>query len=140
QSDVGMDEAQVIESQAFETEATAVLSDLRAALSTVLAEGAGGVGGAGVAGGGVRSERASDACKAVGVDRTLGWRVFRIVHAPNPLESGAFVPRRTPLEGFLAAAEQSGVPEGVLESVREAFNRFEELVKRHAGDRKTFDS
>lgn len=130
---VVMDEAQVIESQAFEAEAATVLSDLREALSAVLAERADGSSA-------VRIDRASDVCRAFGVDRTLGWRVFRIVHAPNPLESGAFVPRRTPLEGFLAAAEQTGVPAEVLESAREAFNRFEELVKRHAGDRKTFDS
>ncbi len=128
-----MHDTQVIDKQGFESEATTVLSELRAALSAVLNERTNG-------GAAVRIDRASDVCRAFGVDRTLGWRVFRIVHAPNPLESGAFVPRRTPLEGFLAAAAQTGVPDEVLEPARSAFERFEDLVRRHAGDRKTFDS
>src|SRR5215471_17592285 len=79
--------------------------------------------------------RAADVQRALGLDKALGWQVFRLGSAADPIGAGLFVPRPAPLARVLAAARRCGVPEEAVVDAAETVAAFERLVERHAGDR-----
>ncbi len=84
--------------------------------------------------------RAADVQRVLGVDKALGWQVFRLASAADPMEAGPFVPRPAPLAKALAAACRCGVPASALTEAAEASAEFERLLDRHAGDRVSFEA
>jgi hypothetical protein len=83
--------------------------------------------------------RAADLQRVLGVDRALGWQLFR-VGTGDPIEAGPHVPRPAPLNKALLAAARRAVPASIIEEARQAAAEFESLVDRHAGDRGAFDA
>lgn len=84
--------------------------------------------------------RAADLQRNLGVDKVLGWQIFRVWSAPDPLQAAPFVPTPGPLARALKAGAERGVPSGVIDDVAAACGDFESLVERHAGDRGSFES
>jgi hypothetical protein len=82
---------------------------------------------------------AADVQRVLNVDRALGWQLFRLVSATDPLSIGADVPRPAPVAKALRNAEAKGVASAVINEARTSFEEFERLVERHAGDRASFD-
>jgi len=112
----------------FESEAREVLARFRKALSDLIAALPGGV------------RRAVDLQRALGVDAKTSWRLFKIASASDPLGIGSHVPGRQSMQRVRAGATRRQVPGPLVHAVEYAFDDFEALVKRYAGDRTTFDS
>lgn len=112
----------------FEQDATIVLARLQQTLSDLVLAAPEEV------------RKAADVERVFGIDHRLGWQVFRIVKARNPLAVGPNVPARVSVERLLKSAGRRGVATTVTERVAEAFSRFEGLVREHAGNRQAFDA
>lgn len=86
------------------------------------------------------SHRAVDIQRGLGVDKKLGWQLFRVVRAPQPLQEIVNVPSRWSMERLTAAAGKRGVPGVVIERVARAFEKFEAFVAAHGEDRSSLVS
>src|SRR5262245_51538511 len=115
---------------AFERQAVAVLEQLQRTMNGLI--------NAIPAAGNIR--RATDLQKVLGIRSTLAWQVFRVATAANAVEEGRGVPGPTAMERFLEAAAKRRAPEAQIQDVRRAYERFQEVVRTHAGTRATFDS
>lgn len=84
--------------------------------------------------------RPADIQKTFDLDKTLGRQLFRVIQTPQVLEAGAAVPSRTSMRRFLEAAQKRGAPLAKVDEVWTAYQGFEHLVEKHAGDRVSFNS
>jgi hypothetical protein len=109
-------------------EASEALGELRVALGAVIRAAAGS------------PRRATDLQQALKIDSKLAWAIFKVATAQDPLSAGVYVPGRGPMTKVLGAAGKKGAPPDAVERARAAFERFEAMVERHAGDRSSFDS
>lgn len=83
--------------------------------------------------------RPNDLAADLGLDPKLAWNLGRCVDVPDPFASARFVPGPTGMRAFLRAAQRRGVPMAALDAARDAFDAFYELVRTHAGTRKSFN-
>jgi hypothetical protein len=74
-----------------------------------------------------------------GLDKTLTWKVARILGGDDTLAAAAHMPGRAGLLTFVEALERAGAPPERSASVRAAMDRFERLVNTHSGDRGTLE-
>jgi hypothetical protein len=84
--------------------------------------------------------RAADLQRSLGVGKVLGWQVFRVWSAPDPLLVAPYIPSPAVLRRVLKAGAARGVPHAVIEDVAAACEAFESLIQHHAGDRGAFES
>lgn len=82
-----------------------------------------------------RPTRASQLADALGIDRNLGWKIWRVCQSREELPSPKHVPGKAGVQSFLAAAEKAGARAELVAAVRNAFERFEEFTRIHGGDR-----
>lgn len=113
---------------AFTDAAAAHLRAAQAALIDALASA--GVGGS----------RAVDLGRRLRLDRTLAWRVVRFVEESDPLRAARHFPGSGGVEIVLRAVRQQGVDGDRLDAVRAAERNLREFVRRHAGDRRSFEA
>jgi hypothetical protein len=73
------------------------------------------------------------------LDKTLTWKIARIVGSEDTWSAASHIPGRAGLRTFIDALERAGAPADRAESVREAMDQFEALIERHSGDRDTFE-
>lgn len=112
-----------------------VMGDARAALGELrdatraLVEGAPG-----------RVGRAADLHRALDVDAPLGWQIYRIAIASDPLSTLPFVPRAGSMQRVLRQARERGWDESVVRKVAQAYEHFNEFVERTSGSRGNFDA
>ncbi|MFT3785886.1 MAG: hypothetical protein QM770_06950 [Tepidisphaeraceae bacterium] len=119
----------MVDSSSFPTEASQVLTSLRSSIAGVISSL-----------GDIR--KPADLQKLLQLDWTLSWQLFQVagVNGGDAISSGSVVPSRTSLKKFLDTAKAHGVAEGKLENAWSDYERFERLVKTHAGDRTSFNS
>lgn len=84
--------------------------------------------------------KGADLHRALKIDRTLSWKVFKVANAADPLSAGPHVPSPANLSTFFKAAAKRGVPAELVEAAVRTAREFEKVVSLHAGDRATFDS
>ena len=111
----------------FLEQARGVLNVLRLAVTAVLSD-LGGI------------SKPSDLQRALNLDKTLCWQIFKVGSSTEPLSSGSAVPSRTSLNRFLETAAGFEASTAKISQVWSAYEAFEKLVKVHAGDRVTFNS
>lgn len=80
----------------------------------------------------------ADLRKQLGLHKALGWNIYRLSIAKQPLEVGLYVPRPGTFQRFLDAARIAEIPTEHIDSAAHAAAAYELLVKRHAPDRSTF--
>jgi len=85
------------------------------------------------------SARPRDLEQALGLHKTLAWRVLRVAYGRDPLADVQHIPGGEGIEKFLSAAEVAGVEKVRLVTVRESVARFRALVDTHAGDRPSLE-
>lgn len=112
---------------ALEHAARAVLKDLRAAVASLLDAG------------GWRDGTSAELSRALGLDRSLAWKVWTLGGEAGELPSPQHVPGRAGVAKFLGAAEKAGAPPETIEQARTTFTRYRELALQHAGDRASAD-
>jgi hypothetical protein len=110
----------------FELEATESLNEIKHVFSDVLARL------------GVR--RPVDLQRKLKLDVTLSWQIFKVAGERSALAAGAAMPSRSNVEKFARNAAENGVGAGEIASLSTAYERFEKVVERHAGDRTSFIS
>lgn len=74
-----------------------------------------------------------------GLDKTLTWRITRVIRAEDPWEAVPHIPRRPSIGILVRAMTKHGAPSARVESVVEALDRFERCVELHSGDRETLE-
>lgn len=112
----------------FLDETAAVLGRVRAGLAEVIAAVPGPV------------TDSADLYRALRIQKTASWRIFKAATAADPLAAAPHVPTQAVLRKFFEAAAAKGVQPGKIESAARATEDLERLVAKHAGDRATFDS
>jgi hypothetical protein len=88
---------------------------------------------------GHRIRRAAELGDALDLDGRLAWKISRVVNDSDPFAAARFVPGAGGVREFLRAARRKQAAESDLEAVQDAYAGFSDLVRAHAGDRKTFD-
>lgn len=78
--------------------------------------------------------------RALGINQRLGWQVYRVAHASDPLAAAAEVPKPAAMRRVIDGARGAGLPGATIDEVAEASAAFERVVLEHAGDRRSFDS
>lgn len=117
-----------INSAAFDVEAARVLDELRPALANVIEQL------------GTPVSRASELRRLLDLDQRLSWSVFNAATATDARTLATLLPGPRAMERFFVAAAAKGAPEMVVGKAREAFDRFQQAVARHARSRETFET
>lgn len=124
---VGPDQS-TIESLDFEREATAALQQLRPALADVVERLEPPVA------------RAADLRRRLGLSQKVAWGLFTAATTRDVRTLPSLLPGRLGMERFFEANAREGVPAEIIDRAREAFQRFEETVARHASSRDVFET
>lgn len=120
-------QAPVTAGHALEDDSRELMQDLRRALVEACAAA------------GADPLRPRHAARVLGVDKTLMWRISRIVHEPDVFQAVSHVPRRGGVGILCRALARARVPAAVVERVRALLGAFDALAARHGGDRATFE-
>lgn len=86
------------------------------------------------------ARRATDVTRAFDVDAKLGWQLHRIATSHDVFEIAPDIPGPSAARRTLEAASARRVSDAVVDEARSAFDAFELMVERHAGDRRAFES
>ncbi|MCK5842780.1 MAG: hypothetical protein KAH31_11455 [Candidatus Sabulitectum sp.] len=84
-------------------------------------------------------EQPRDVYKTLGIDRMIGWNIFKLHELDDCFLSVRHIPRKAAFKGFLRAASRQGVADSLLSAAEKNFNLFEDLVELHAGDRPSME-
>lgn len=118
--------ALLTETEAIKSEARTTIEGVRAGIADVF----------GACPGGVR--RPTELARALEIDKTLAWKLFRCVEAADPFTAAQLLPGQSGMDIFFGAASQKGIAEPVVRRAVERYDAYEQMVQRHAGDRRTF--
>jgi hypothetical protein len=88
---------------------------------------------------GVDPTRPRLAARSLGLDKTLMWRLSRILSDGDLLRLVRHVPRQAAFAGLSRALARAGVSSATVERLNASQAEFEGLVRQHAGDRATFE-
>ncbi len=111
----------------FEDSSTAILLGLRSAWLSIVEDLPERVG------------RPQDLVDQLGLNRNLGWKLFRVTHGPESLPAPKLIPGPASVDRFFEAARQRGVPAALVARGAEAYEQYRELMRVHAGDRASLD-
>ncbi len=112
---------------AFLTRAREVALQVRAALSAALASCA------------VDPSKPQSLGRALRLDKSLAWKIARVVTDSDPLAAVCRLPGRTGSKLMLLALGKGGASPAEVESVQSALLAFEQMIATHAGDRETLE-
>ncbi len=84
-------------------------------------------------------EQPRDVYKTLGIDRMIGWNIYKLHELDDCFLSVRHIPRKAAFKGFLRAASRQGVVDSLLSAAEENFKLFESLVELHAGDRPSME-
>lgn len=73
------------------------------------------------------------------LDKTLAWKIARVVNADVADEAFQYLPGDAGMELFLDAIEAAGSDRSTLSRAREVVDRFRQSVHHHVGDRPTLE-
>lgn len=82
----------------------------------------------------------ADLQRQLGLDMKLCWKLSRVLTAADSLAAAAFIPGRANMRDLLTEFARRDAPAELVERARNHAESFEGLIRRHAGDRRTFDS
>jgi hypothetical protein len=83
--------------------------------------------------------KAPDLARALGLERNIAWKLFRLINERDVFAAARFVPGPASIAAFVTAGEAAGLPAPLLTRVTEAAQAYQEVVRRHAGDRVSAD-
>src|SRR5437868_5844688 len=81
--------------------------------------------------------KAPELQQMLGIDRSLAWKVHRLMHARSAAEAAGFVPGAAAIEILCHAARGVGVGEGAIAALNEAYFGYDRSAAVHAGDRRS---
>lgn len=89
---------------------------------------------------GLGNARASEVGRALGLDKSLAWKVARFVKDEDPAAAARLMPGSGGVDIVLRAAGARGADDTHIAAVRTADKALREFVERHAGDRRSFEA
>ena len=115
-----------LEGTSFEAEARATAQRVRRAVADALAS--------------VQADptRPQSVGHLLGLDKSLAWKVARVVGDEDALAAVARIPARAGQRILSDALRAAGATAPVLKELASALGEFESLIERHSGDRETF--
>ncbi|MBX3364382.1 MAG: hypothetical protein KF866_06405 [Phycisphaeraceae bacterium] len=114
------------QSETFQNEVAAVLNNIQSTLSALTATLEGG------------PTKPQELARLLKLDKSLAWKVHRIMQSNDPFAAARLVPGSAGV-AILADAVRKHTSDSLADAVTDAFEAFESLVERHAGDRGTFE-
>ena len=115
------------ETKAFLDGGKAAVQALRRAFSDVLVSA------------GADPARPQDVSRRFGLDKTLSWRIARVIREEDAWEAVAHIPRRPSVRIFVGKMAKHGVPQEKLDALLASVNEFERFIEVHTGDRETLE-
>lgn len=115
------------QSKAFLDDARHAVHGLRRALADVLAAVD------------ANPDQPQELSRRFGLDKTLTWRIARVIRAEDPSEAVPHIPRGPSMRIFARAMTKHGAPAKQVDSVIKAVKAFEQFVEVHSGDRETLE-
>jgi len=85
------------------------------------------------------SPRAQDITDRFGIYRKLGWQIWNVVYADDPLAAIRHLPNPRTLKVWHEAARKQGVADEQLGRLDDAIRQFHSSVKNHADDREMLE-
>lgn len=73
------------------------------------------------------------------LDKTLTWRISRVVREEDAWEAVQHIPRRPSFRLLVKAMEKHGAPSNLIDQLWQALEEFERFVETHSGDRETLE-
>lgn len=80
-----------------------------------------------------------NAARALGLDKSLAWKVVRLSEEPETLSALSKLPGRPGQQILFGALARAGVEDHLLRELQESLDEYEQLVLMHAGDRETLE-
>lgn len=112
----------------FSVSAADVLHQLQSAMAELLF------------GAGLDGARSTDIGRILGLDKTLAWKVTRLVRESDPLAAARHLPGASGVRILLEAAASAGATAERIDAVRQADAEFRRFVEERAGDLRTFEA
>ena len=75
-----------------------------------------------------------------GLDKTLSWRIARVIREEDAWEAVQHIPRRPSIGIFVDTMARHGASKQMLDVVWRAFEDFDRFVETHSGDRETLEA
>lgn len=85
------------------------------------------------------SRKPQQLSRQLGLDKTLAWKVSRLINAQSPSVAFQYLPGDAAIDLLLEAVRNAGGDPKTLESVTATNARFRASVKHYIGDRSTLD-
>lgn len=111
----------------FEVELTAALGGVRRSLAETLDEI------------GATPDSSPALAKRLKLNRTLSWRLAKIVGDTEPFHAIQLLPGRAALDGLMKNLKAAGASGKNLDRMRDSLDAFDGVVRRHCGDRDTLE-
>ncbi len=89
---------------------------------------------------GLRNAKAADVGRALGLDKSLAWKVARFIRDEDPSRAARHMPGSGGVDIVIKAAGACGVGDDRIEAMRAADRALREFVEQHAGDRRSFEA
>lgn len=86
-----------------------------------------------------RIDSPHDVYQVLGLDKKLGWRIYKIIHEDDLFFAAQFVPGRHSFGRFIKSCRARGVGKDCLENAMTAVEEFYEIIDIHSGDRQSMD-
>ena len=90
-------------------------------------------------GAGVDPSAPYPASRTLGLDKSLVWKVSKVVGADEPAGAVRHIPGAAGMQKLLEGFREAGASEDSLGAVRRAVDAVQSLVRDHTGDRATLD-
>ncbi len=90
-----------------------------------------------LSGAGVLNARPQEVAREFKLNKNLAWKISKLVHENPSHETLGFIPGPSGFKIFLEALATHGLDEEGLGRAEAAFDAFQDMVVRHAGDRPT---
>jgi hypothetical protein len=116
-----------LSSAPFVEEATAILREVRASLASLVESV------------GANPNQPQELARRFGLDKTLTWKIARVICDDDTVASATHVPGRASLRNFVDVLEEQGAKSEATAPVLAAMDRLEEVIAKHSGDRGTFE-
>jgi len=111
----------------FEEDLTIAIQEVRRTLGEMLSKG------------GTDATSPGDLARRLGLNRNLTWKIAKLLSEPDIYTALQHLPGEEGIEILTAAMERVGVGPSFVGKFYDALDRFEEVVRIHAGDRNTLE-
>lgn len=74
------------------------------------------------------------------LNRGLVWRVSRVIYANDIAESASQIPGRTGFSRLITRSRENGASDEVINQATQAYEAYEAITKKYAGDRRTLSA